>query len=293
MANDRSVALGGKLVLFGGAAAAAAPWALNIDGMGGGYALMVLGGFAALVGAIVTYTYDRRAATAEAMLADPNLLVRWAFTADEWNPWATAQHADDAGAANCMVGLVAVFALLGGGLIYADDPRDNGPLAAGISLGLIAFVFVISRLAVPGPRDYLLQPGEKAQVMLGREGVQVHRELHTWNVLGARLEYVSFESADRPHLTVTYSLPSRRSSRNKVAVELPVPKGAEEEARRVAAQLCPPGAVKPPTDEDDDPDDVDTDAADDGDDGDADDRDTPASPAKVERGADGRLVRRG
>jgi hypothetical protein len=224
----------GALVL--GLLAAAAPTALGVTGLRA-FALQFVGAPVAVAGGLVAWNYLARARTVEALLRGEGVLADWSLAAEDWNAFATAEHEDDGAAARLVLYVIDGCLIVGGALVFLKD-QDDGPVALGITLGLIAFFHVLMKLALPGAAHCLVRPGGTARVLVAQDGLLVQNELHAWTAPGVRLERVEVtKRAGRTLLAFTYSLPQRHGGRLRLIANVPVPTEVREEATALAARF--------------------------------------------------------
>lgn len=211
------------------------PFLLGIDAEQWGFGIAFLCLVFGITGVIVAVMYTRRASLVSRMLKHENLLAHWKYDPVEWQRYAREEHEVNKSEKRKLFLLILIITIAVGLILTISRP--DGALAyifsiLGIILviGLAAFFSVLLRYRQN--RKYL------GEAFISSEGVYLNRELHVWRGMGANLEEVVFQERQRtqPLLTITYSIPNRYN-RQKVTVRIPVPKGGEEAAQKVAEIL--------------------------------------------------------
>jgi len=220
------------------AAGAALPSLAGIDGMAGGYAISVSSGFIALVGAIAAAVFYARARILAHLLRGHGVLVHWTYPDDARQEQTRKELAEETKGSWMLFWIIAAFCLvIGIGFLIADP--EAGRFVLFVLLGIVALIAVVAALA---PRiRYAKRRRAVPEAIVSMEGAYVLGMLHTWRLLGARVESADVSDSRRPVLHVTYSAPMVYGkffyARQQYTVQIPVPPGETRRAEEVASFL--------------------------------------------------------
>jgi hypothetical protein len=214
------------------------PSAFGVDGMGGGYAIAFVSGFVALCGLITAAVFTARARILGRLLSGTGVLAHWIYPEGERADHVRKDLAEERKGSWTLLPIIAGFSLvIGVGFLIADP--DAGRFALLALAGVVALLAVVAALAPRTRRARRLRAAAEAIVSL--EGAYVLGILHTWRLLGARVEEAQIAEGLKPVLRVTYSAPALYGkffyTRRNYTVSIPVPRGEEERARDIARAL--------------------------------------------------------
>jgi hypothetical protein len=231
----------GLVMLLAGGGLALWPNLANSDMMQSGYALMCLGGFLALCGVVTSAVYGDRVARLSAMLAGRQVLAHWVYETAQVDRQA-ARDFKETKERNRGIFLVIAFFMLACIILFTiigfvEGEEDSMP---GFIAFMLVILLVIAAFAFGMPYLQRRQTTHSShEAYIATNGLYVNGALHTWNSLLAKLDSVAF--ADRPEPRLVFNLRSLSSvgwiHYEPYAVEVPVPRGQEEEARRTAQRL--------------------------------------------------------
>lgn len=223
------------------------PFVLDMDMMGGGYALLTVGLFLVVTGLITAAVFWSRVARLQAIFAGKNLLAQWVYSPLQVQAQA-GRDLEQARAANrarlllvtgLMLACIVLFAAYG----YLSGEGDSMPAFIGLMLGVLAVVAAFAFLVpVVQHRRALRSSGE---ALIAANGLYINGALHTWNAPLAGLDGVSLlEDGDPSRLVFHLRTLSRANATlyESYTVEVPVPPGELEKARQVEAYFRPPAA---------------------------------------------------
>jgi hypothetical protein len=218
---------------------AALPFVLGMDGMGGGYAIAFVSGFVALSALITALVFAARARVLGRLLAGHGLLAHWTYPEEERKEHTRKELAEEKKASWALLLIIAGFSLLIGIGFWIADP-EAGRFVFFILLGVVALLAVVAALA---PRIRHARRRRAApEAFVSREGAYVLGMLHTWRLLGARIEGAEVTDGQRPVLRVAYSAPVIYGrfflTRQSYTVSIPVPRGEEDRARDAARAIA-------------------------------------------------------
>jgi hypothetical protein len=232
------VALIWVLIAVLGAAGAILPSALGMDGMGGGYAIAFVSGFVALCGIIVAAIFAARARVLGRLLSGHGVLAHWTYPAEDRADHVDKELAEERKGSWALFFIIAAFSLvIGVGFLIADP--DAGRFVFLVLAGVVALLAVVAALA---PRmRHARRRRAVAEAIVSLEGAYVFGMLHTWRLLGARVEGAEVAQGKKPVLRVTYSAPFLYGrfflGRQTYTVLVPIPQGEEARALSVARSL--------------------------------------------------------
>jgi hypothetical protein len=231
---NRNIALGCCAIIAAGIALIALPSMIGIDGMNGGYAMIMFGIFIALVGIISVIVFLRMASLQDTLLKEGNILVHWTYPPDEWRRFVEKEHSEDAAARKSLFLLIAGITVIVGLILWFLSP-DTHLVTIWIVLGIILVIGITAVLSTWAV--YRWNKNHPGEIYIARDGAYFSGRLHVWKGLGTRLEKIDLEdSARSQRIVVNYSSPNYLT-RNSYEVRIPVPPGQEEAARKVVSQI--------------------------------------------------------
>lgn len=198
--------------------------------------LIFAGGFLLLMALITTVILWRSALRQDRLFLGQELLARWEFPPQQWRRHVEMLFQERSKASHSLLLLVGIIMLvIGGGFVFAM--QDEASLfVAGILVGVFALVTLVAVLAPIHQRRFLLsRPG---LVLIAPGGVYFSGEFHDFHVIGTRLEVAEVREDENQgyYLDIVYSFQTR-AGRQTAELAIPIPKGREQEAKRVAAEL--------------------------------------------------------
>jgi hypothetical protein len=214
------------------------PSALGSDMMRYGYAISLVSGMLVLTAAIVAVVYWRRSVALSRIVSGKGLLAHWRYDADTWSRHLEEQCADQRSANRSRLAVLAAISL-GIGLLFLLADRDAGRY---VLLTMVALVVVSAVVAFAAPAlQRRSNQSVPAEAYVAAEGALVGSDLHLWRAYGTRVEEARVVGGAAPHLVVSYSQATRTGAApggsESYTVSLPVPRGEEEAAERIAAAL--------------------------------------------------------
>jgi hypothetical protein len=209
------------------------PSAVGMDMMRAGFGIIFISAFATIMGLIVVFLYRSRAAKLDAMVNGKDLLVHWTVDADVWRDYVASEFVIEKSEKKALFLVTAVISVAVG-VLFMVFARDGGVAVFLILMGLVAILAVVALL---GPRlryrRALRSPGE---IFISPSAAYVGGALHTWTLLGAKLERVDLADGQPQMLEIEYSFPTRMG-RDEFTLRIPVPAGRGNEAAVVAEAL--------------------------------------------------------
>ncbi|MEW5825477.1 MAG: hypothetical protein AB1778_01485 [Candidatus Bipolaricaulota bacterium] len=210
------------------------PFWLGMDGMDGGFAIAFGCLFVGIVALIAALVFTARSRILARLLAGQGLLVRWTYAPESQQRQATEEAVEERKASWGLLLIIALFAVLIGGGFWIADP-EAGRWVFFTMLGVVAILAVVAT-AAPRYREARRRRAEPL-ALVSREGAYVLGMLHTWRLLGARVEGGGVSRGRRPTLNFEYSAPVVYGrfffTRQSYVVSIPIPPGEEERAEEV------------------------------------------------------------
>jgi hypothetical protein len=211
-----------------------------MDGMRGGYAIAFVSGFVALAALITAAVFAARAQILAQLLAGRDVLAHWTYPEDEHADRAQKELAQEKKASWTLLLIIAGFSfVIGIGFLIADP--DAGRFVLLVLAGVVVLLAVVAMLA---PRiRYGRRRRASPEAIVSREAAYVFGMLHTWRLLGARVERAEVTKGRGATLRVAYSAPVIYGrfflTRQSNTVSIPIPPGEEERADEAARAIDP------------------------------------------------------
>ncbi|MEI6171114.1 MAG: hypothetical protein WCQ45_01350 [bacterium] len=226
------------LIAVLGAAGVILPTGLGMDGMGGGYAIAFVSGFVALCGVVAAAIFAVRARVLGRLFSGRGVLARWTYPAEDRTDHVDKELAEERKGSWALFLVIAAFSVvIGVGFLVADP--DAGRFVFLLLMGVVALLAVVAALA---PRmRHRRRRRATPEAIVSVEGAYVLGMLHTWRLLGARVEGAEVAQSKKPVLRVSYSAPFLYGrfflGRQTYTVSVPIPQGEEERAESVVRAL--------------------------------------------------------
>jgi predicted membrane channel-forming protein YqfA (hemolysin III family) len=227
---------GGIAVL--GTAGAILPSLVGMNGMAGGYALAFVSGFLALCGILIAAVFAARARVLRRLLSGQGVLAHWTYQSEDRADHVDRELAEERrGSWTLFLVILGFCLIIGVGFLIADP--DAGRFVFFFLLGVAALLAVVAWLA---PRlRHRRRRWATPEAMISLEGAYAFGMLHTWRLLGARVEEAELAQGKNPVLRVSYSAPMLYGkffySRQSYTVQIPVPPGEEDRAAHIVRAL--------------------------------------------------------
>jgi Ca2+/Na+ antiporter len=209
------------------------PVNLGMDGMNGGFALSVLFGFLFVTALIVAFIYRKLATQFDTIISGQNVLVHWKYTDDEWQKFTQLDFEADKQIKKSMFYIIAGFAIFFGILFPILDP-DNGFVVTYVMLALIVVIAIVAYISVR--QQHNRNTKNKGEAIISMKGILINKQLHSWSILGAKLENVTIKEEQVPIMEFTYSAITNRG-RSEYSVRVPIPEGEMATAREIINRI--------------------------------------------------------
>ncbi len=212
------------------------PFLTNLDMMSGGYALQFVGLFLTLGGLITAGIFGHRAARLNSIFSGEKMLAHWVYDPTQVEKQAQRDRRETKSAnlvrllviAGFMLACIVLFAAYG----YASGQGDSMPWFIGAMVGVLlllaAFAFGMPYI------QYRRAVRSSHEAVIAANGLYVNGALHIWNAPLAALDRVSLvEDGAEARLVFHLRYRTGIAAAETYTVEVPVPPGQEETARRV------------------------------------------------------------
>lgn len=211
-----------------------------IDGMSGGYAIAFVSFFLAITGIAVAALFFLRAKVMDSILNGTQLLAHWTYSKEAAEQSARHEYADyqDRNRAMFFVigGMLVVAALVT--MIFAGE---GGLITGAFLLAFTVFLFIVSRItpmlalknALKSPRD----------AYIAENGIIYEGAVYPFQSFLMRLDGVTFNERTRKKpatLMLSFSQLIGLYISSTFDIEIPVPEGEEEKARKIAEHMEAP-----------------------------------------------------
>lgn len=204
----------------------------GLDGMDGGYALIVIFGFLALSAVVTAIVYIPRAREFKKLTSNLKPLAHWTYTDQEWNDFIKEDLKEMIAVNKATLRLVIIISIVVCALLLLVY-RDN--LFILIIAGIILLLSIVAFVA-PRIRSNSLKKGIH-EAYIGDTAAFIGGTFQTWTQLGAHLIAVDiYTESAIPVLHIIFEFPTLQASQQEI-IRIPVPSGKMEEARKIADQL--------------------------------------------------------
>jgi hypothetical protein len=204
----------------------------NMVGINGGFALIALFGFFALIAFITALVYIPRAREFDKLVNELHPLALWRYSQQEWDKFIKEDLKETFSVNKATLRLVILISVMVCGILLLIY-RDN--LFILIISGIILLLTLVAFIA-PFIRKNILRKGSH-EAYIGNESAYVGGIFQTWKHLGARLTNIDiFTEAAIPMLRIAFESPTLQGMQQSI-VRIPVPAGKMDEAKKIADTL--------------------------------------------------------
>ncbi|MBN1136571.1 MAG: hypothetical protein JXM73_08290 [Anaerolineae bacterium] len=221
-------AAGGLLILL--------PFLADMDMMAGGYALQFVGLFFILSGLVTAGIFGHRAARLNSIFSGKDLLAHWVYDRAQVERQAQRDRHRTKKTnlslflvmAGFLLACVVLFTVYG----YASGQGDSMPWFIG---GMVGVLLLLAAFASGMPYvQYRRAVRSSREAIIAANGLHVNGALHIWNTPLAALDGVSLvEDGAEARLVFHLRYRTGIATAETYTVEVPVPPGEEETARKV------------------------------------------------------------
>ncbi|MGB3008315.1 MAG: hypothetical protein WBC06_17500 [Chitinophagaceae bacterium] len=204
----------------------------NLDGMEGGYALIVAFGFLALIAFITAIVYIPRAKEFNKLTKELQPLAHWTYSQQEWDEFIKEDLKETIAVNKATLRLVIIISIIVCAILLLMY-KDN--LFILIIGGLILLLTLVAFIA-PLIRKRILSKGIH-EAFIGKDAAYVGGTFQTWKHLRARLFNVEVDTTvPIPIVHIEFEFPTLQGIQQSI-VRIPVPAGKLEEAKKIAVIL--------------------------------------------------------
>lgn len=204
----------------------------GMDGMNGGYALIMLLGFFAMSAVITAIVYYYRAKAFDKLVNDLKPLVHWKYTKEEWELFIQEDLKEILIINKSLLRLVIIISMVVLGFLLFTYRDALFILIIGCIILMLTFVAFI------GPRigANILKKG-LPEAWIGESAALVGGRFQTWSQLGAYLVGVDiYTESPIPVLHIIFEFPTLQVTQQEI-IRIPIPFNKMEEAKQVVGKL--------------------------------------------------------
>ncbi|MFA5077017.1 MAG: hypothetical protein WC488_01175 [Candidatus Micrarchaeia archaeon] len=206
---------------------------LDEEMMNWGYGVSCIFFFLSVFATVSAAVFFMRSRTLGRMLKGEGLLAVWKYAPEEWKSYAEKEFREESSEKKGLFLIVAGIALFLGIIFFLFD-QESGLFVLGIMVALTILIGIIAYL-VP-LLNYRRNSAGPGKAYISREGVFLNGVLQEWALFGSSLEDVILREGRQNVLQITYSTLGK-GSRNFYTVRVPVPRGEEKLAAKIAKEL--------------------------------------------------------
>jgi len=211
-----------------------------MDGMSGGYALGMLGVLVLISGLVTVAIYRPRVRRLEQLLAGQGTLAHWVYDPPTVERQVERDRSAQLGRNRWLLRVVLIWLVVWTAVFVATDLVSGDGDGLPVFLAMMAGIGLILTAAALGlPRLYARQALRSSrEVYIGTHGVYINGAYHSWAAPLARLDSVALVDG-WPDLFIRFRMQHRvaMGQYQTESVQVPVPPGQEDAARRVVAVL--------------------------------------------------------
>lgn len=207
------------------------------DGFSGGYAAAFVSFFFAVSAVAVAALFFHRARVMDGILSSTQLLAHWTYSAEEAEQSARREYADyqERNQAMFLVigGMLAIAAMIM--MIFAEE---EGQLTGAFLLAVMALLFSVSRIAPRIALKYALTSPREAYI--ADSGIIYEGAVYPFQSFLMRMDGAAFLEKDgkKPAVLIfSFTQSAGLSIRSPFNIEIPVPQGEEENARKIVQKI--------------------------------------------------------
>ena len=209
-----------------------------IDGMSGGYAIAFVSFVLAITGVAVAALFFHRAHVMDSILNSTCLLAHWIYSADEAEQSARREYAEYQERNRAM------FLIIGGmlvlvALVMMIFAGEEGFITGVFLLAFTVFLFIVSRVAPAITLKYAL--GSPREAYIAENGIVYEGAVYPFQSFLMRMDAAKFRKrTGKKPAALIFSF-TQLIGLNIVSpfdIEIPVPEGEDEKARKIADMHC-------------------------------------------------------
>jgi uncharacterized Tic20 family protein len=204
----------------------------SLNGMDGGYALIFLSGFMAMVALVTALVYIPRAKAFSKLMNELNPLAHWTYTQEEWDAFVKEDLKETISVNKSILRMMIIISIVVCCILLLMY-RDNQYI---IIIGALILFLSIVAFLVPHIRSNMFKKGIH-EAYIGTSSAYVGGSFKTWSQLGAHLVSATlFTESTIPLLQIVFEYPSLLIVQQEI-IRIPVPQDKIEEAKMIIVQL--------------------------------------------------------
>ena len=203
------------------------PEILSIDGMDGGYAIVILSIFLLILPGLIAFPiYYKRYRLLNEFFFGKGVLARWQYDNVFWQKFLEIDYKEKLEINKGLMKLISYISL-GIALFLVILIQDI--LIVYIMLGIVVFVSIPARL-IPIIRKHRMSKNS-GLIIIGETGVYLNGPFYNWGMAGSKFESAFIENIEgMDMLVIIYSFPSQQGTQNDI-IRIPIPIGKMSEAQ--------------------------------------------------------------
>ena len=208
------------------------PFALGVDMMMGGYALVFVSSIISISALVVATFFWSRATAFKRFMDSKDILAHWNYSSEEWQHYIDLNFREEKKEKRGLYLVIAGFALFFS-LIFLIINLEAGIIVLMVMVGLI-IILAFFAFAIPylNRAKSLRIPGE---AYISASALYFNRTFYKWDFWGTKLKGVQVIQKDNSPamLCFNYLHPTGRAGVQETAVCVPIPRGQEETAKNI------------------------------------------------------------
>ncbi len=209
------------------------PWIWGPECFEGGCAMTFISLVVFLSAGVCFFVFYWMANLQESIASDPTS-IHWTYSIEEWKDFTQKDIILDAQDKKALFYVISAFSAFFAILFPIIDP-ENGYFvslvmaALVVLIGFVAWysIWLTRRENINGPYDTYISP----------KGIIFKNHLHAWTYFLSRFVGVEYDDKPLPGFLLFSYVTWQRRSAQFTTVRVPVPRGKEDEAKRVLADL--------------------------------------------------------
>jgi len=208
------------------------PFALGVDMMMGGYALVFVSSIISISALVVAAFFWSRATTFKRFMNSEDILAHWNYSAEEWQHYIDLNFREEKKEKRGLYLVIAGFALFFS-LIFVIINLEAGIIVLMVMAGLV-IILAFFAFAMP----YLNRARNRritGEAYISASALYFNRTFYKWGFWGTKLKGVQVIQKDNSPamLCFNYLHPTGSAGVQETTVSIPIPRGQEETAKNI------------------------------------------------------------
>ena len=208
------------------------PPIIGLEGMDGGFALILVSVFLAILSLIVAIIYFQLAQKFKRITSGDSFIAHWRYEREEWLKFTEKEYNYEKNKNRMLLLFIGVIALVVF-IIFSLVNHDSWLIMVMVWLGLMAILSIFAFL-VPW-LNYKARKKSSYELYLSKNGVYIGGSFHVWGFLGSKLEEAVLDEKEM-QIILNYSYPTRTGSSSEI-VHIPVPPSKIDAAKKAVEKL--------------------------------------------------------